>query len=220
MRALLIYFLLFTGVSASAQSEFQHWYSADCSGDIVKRLDWNFELNARFDTYGLRSLFPQAGLEFKINDLLKTSVDYRLISSRNPVSNYELSNRININLTAKEKLAKRLYGSIRLRYQFGFKSVSSLAYDADFDPAIRIKPKLEYDIKDFPFSPVIGSEFFFNPRRNPYESVVSKIRTEIGVQYEGFKKQELGIKYLFERRFTDPYFLWRNIISVSYSYKF
>lgn len=219
MRFIFSVFLLVIVSEVSAQSEFQHWYSAECSGDIIKRLDWSFELNSRFDNYGMRSFFPQAGIEYKINDLLKAGIDYRFISERNNVNNYEISNRININLNAKKKLAKRLYGSIRMRYQFGFKDVSSFGYDPDFDPAIRIKPKLEYDIKNFPFSPVIGTEFFFNPNRNSYESGLSKIRTEIGVQYEGFKKQELGIKYLFERRFTDQTFLWRHIISVSYSYK-
>lgn len=215
MRSLILIFISFVSSFGFAQSEFHHWYSAGASGDIVKRLDWSFDMNSRFDQYGLRTLFPQAGIEYKLNKLLKTSVDYRMIFSRNEVRNYTSSNRVNLNLTAKEKLAKRLYGSLRARYQFGFSGTNS-TYDADFDQTFRIKPKVEYDIKGFPLTPAIGTEFFLG--RSNTGPALSKIRSEFGFELEGTGNHSFELKYLYEYRPLENFIKHRNILSLSYSY--
>lgn len=204
----------------SAQSEFNHWYSVAADGDVVKKLDWSAELNFRYDTYGLSTVFPEVGLEYKINDWLKTSIDYRLVSSRNEVRNFLFSNRVNINLSAKEELFDRFNASLRARYQFGFAGYSSGEYDPDFDQSFRLKPKFEYDIDDFPFTPSIGTELFLRTIHVPFEPRVSKLRSEFGLEYEGFKNHKLGAKYMLENRFGDTYFKKRHIISLSYTYKF
>lgn len=204
----------------SAQSKFEHWYSLAADGDIVKRLDWKAELNFRYDTYGLSTVFPEVGLEYKLNDWLKTTVDYRLVSSRNSARNFVNSSRVNMNLNAKKELFDRFTAALRARYQFSFAGYSTGEYDPDFDQSFRLKPKFEYDIDNFPFTPSIGTEFFLRTIRVPHEPRLSKIRSEIGMEYEGFKNQKLGMKYMLENRFGDTYFKQRHIISISYSYKF
>ena len=220
MRKVLFLCALSLSTSCFAQSEFDHWYSIAADGDVVKRLDWSAELNFRYDTYGLSTVFPEVGLEYKLNDWLKTSIDYRLISSRNEVRNYLYSNRVNLNLSVKEELLDRFTASLRARYQFGFAGYISGEYDPDFDQSFRMKPKFEYDIDNFPFTPSIGTEIFLRTISVPFEPRLSKIRSEIGVEYEGFKDQKLGVKYMLENRFGDTYFKKRHIISLSYAYKF
>lgn len=220
MRKALCFCTLFVTMFGSAQSKFNHWYSIAADGDVVKRLDWSAELNFRYDTYGLSTVFPEVGLEYKLNDWLKSSIDYRLISSRNDARNFVYSSRVNMNLSAKKELFDRFTAALRARYQFGFAGYSSGEYDPDFDQSFRLKPKFEYDIDDFPLTPSVGTEFFLRTANVPYEPRLSKLRTEFGLEYEGFKKHKIGAKYQLENRFGDTYFKKRHIISISYTYKF
>lgn len=215
MRTSFIILTFFLTHFSFAQSEFNHWYSAGIKGEVVKKLDWSAELDFRFDTYGLATFFPEVGLEYKLTDWLKSSVDYRFISSRNSVGNFNPSNRINLNLTAKEKLMKRFYGSLRLRYQFGFNTRNE-EYDSEFDQAIRVKPKFEYDLKNFPLTPSVGTEFFFNTAGG---DIFSKMRSEFGFEYEGLGDHSIGIKYMWEYKPHSSWFKHRHIIALSYSYE-
>jgi hypothetical protein len=216
----ILFLLLLLPFGGKAQSEFHQWFSAEFSGDLVRKLDWSAELNARFDSYGMRSFFPQVGLDYKVKKWLKASVDYRLISERNDVKNYSFSNRINLNLIAKEEILDRLDASLRLRYQYAFQNRFSENYDADFDQAIRLKTKLEYDIDDIPITPAAGIEFFYNPIYGPNGPGFSKYRAELGAEHEGLGDHAIGLKYIYDGRFYNTGRPNRHIISISYSYSF
>jgi hypothetical protein len=174
----------------------------------------------RFDQYGMRSFFPQIGLDHKLTDWLKASIDYRVISERNDVGNFLVTNRINLNLIAKEEIADRLEGSVRLRYQYAPQNRFSDNYDADFDQAIRLKTKLDYDIDNVPITPSAGIEFFYNPVYGPNGPGFSKYRAEIGADHEGLGDHTIGLKYIFDGRFENSDRPNRHILSFSYSYSF
>ena len=66
MRTLLFIAFIALSLGSFSQYEVEYWSELSTGGDIIKRLDWSAELNTRFDRYGLSTLFPQVGLEYKI----------------------------------------------------------------------------------------------------------------------------------------------------------
>jgi len=220
MKGFALVLVVASSFVARAQGDFHQWVSAELSGDLVGKFNWSGELNARFNQYGMRSFFPQIGVDRKVTDWLKASVDYRMISERNDFGNYSVSNRINLNLTAKEELIDRLEGSVRLRYQYAFQNRFSENYDADFDQAIRLKTKLDYDIDNVPITPSAGIELFYNPIYGPKGPGFSKYRAEIGAEHEGLGDHSIGLKYIFDGKFENSDRPNRHILSFSYSYSF
>lgn len=220
MRTLLfIAFISLSSVSFS-QYEVEYWSELSTGGDIVKRLDWSAELNTRFDRYGLSTLFPQVGLEYKIKKWIKPSVDYRFISSRNKYGNYKISHRFNFNLKYKDKLFKRFYLEGRLRYQYAFRRIQGLEpYNPDFDQAVRVKVGGEYDIKSFPLTPEVNTEVFIDPfARSRNEFAFNKLRSAFGFKLDIKGNHDFSFKYMLENSLSDPTDDLGHIFSLSYGY--
>ncbi len=211
----LLLFVSFTGIS---QHEFQVWNKAGVDYKIKKGVHAEFELNSRFDNQGLGTFFPQVGIEYKLTKWLKPSVEYRFVVDRNNIGNYKPYSRLNFNLNFGEDFDRLSLGA-RVRYQYAFNSLSQAAYDADFDMAFRFKPSVKYDINDFPLSPEVSAEFFYNPLTGgPYRPGFDKIRYAIGLDLDSKGPHGVGMKYQLDQKLHDYSSRIRHVISVSYSY--
>lgn len=217
VRLIFIFFFL-SSSSLFGQHEFQVWTEAGLDYKIKKGLHAGLEVNSRFDKTGVATFFPQLGVEYKLLKWLKSSVEYRFIVDKNNIGNYKVSNRLNFNLNFDKNKDRWSFGT-RLRYQYAFNTFSPAQYDPDFDMAIRLKPSLKYDINDFPFSPEISAEFFFNPLGGgPYQPGFDKIRYTIGADLDVKGPHGFGFKYQLDHKLRNYSANLRHVLALSYSY--
>lgn len=217
MRSLLVFlFLTFSFISIS-QDEFMVWTEIGAKGKIVKKLGWKADINTRFIP-GVQTFFPQVGINYKVTKWFKPSIEYRFIIDKNKYGNFKASNRLNFNLAFKHDI-KRFYGSMRVRYQYGFDRVNSEDYDGDFDQAFRFKPAVEYKIKKSRFIPGVSAELFLNPAYGPNRGF-TKVRFAAGTIIELKGPQEVSIKYQLDKKLRNYSAGMRHVISLGYNYKF
>lgn len=216
----LLVLSFFPLLSFAQQDEYMLWTETGIEQKIVKRTHYNFEINSRFDRYGLATFFPQLGIDYKVTKWFKPSVEYRFIIDRNKYGNYKASNRINFNADFDYSI-DRLKAGARIRYQYAFDRLGGTAtYNPDFDMAIRFKPSLEYDINDFILTPKVSAEFFYNPQYGgPYMPGFSKIRYAAGFDLDIKGPHSLGAKYQLDQKLHDYSAGLRHVLSISYSYK-
>ncbi len=215
---LLFFFLFFSLLSFSQQNYFQLWIETGIKGKINKRIEYAFEWNNRFGNYNLETIFGQASIKYKFKKWIKPSVDYRYISDRQDNSNYSSSHRLNFNLQFSQT-KKRLDLGLRLRYQYSFKQLTIMTYEPEFDESFRIKPSISYDINNFPVTPQISTEFFYDPSNYELGNRFTKIRysASFALDIKGPHKVEFG--YIFDQRIQMAIPLNRHILNVSYAFQ-
>lgn len=220
MKLLLL--LLFSPFLITAQTSSAVWSELGVKGDITKNLDWGVELNTRFgNSRGVETFFPQVSLKYKVTKWFKPSIDFRYILKKDKFSNYLGSNRLILNANFEKKFNKRLSAELRLRYQFGFSRwTADTDYEDETSTAIRIRPEINYEIKNSAFSPYLKSELFYS--LEPYNYQFRKIRCAIGTNIEVDDPLSLSIGYMYDRELNDannrPSI--RHIYTFSIKYKF
>jgi hypothetical protein len=217
-------FVLFLGVSLSSfgqNDEFMVWTEVGVTGDLMKKTDWAFELNTRFDNAGVATFFPQVAVDYKVAKWFKPSLEYRFLVDKNKYGNFKSSHRLNVNLNFKKTVIKRLSLGARVRYQYGFQQFgASESYNDDFDQAFRFKPSVSYDINNSIFTPTFSTEFFYNPELGEGGRQFTKMRIGIGSKLELDGPHSVSFKYQLDKRFHDYEAGVRHVASFSYGYKF
>ncbi len=209
------YFTIFSIVWGQ-NTNFQFWSETGFRGKINKKLDWSATLTSRIHDLKLVTLFPQVGLKYKVADWFKPSIDYRYIANREENGNYINKHRLNVNLQF-EKEIKRFSLGFRMRYQYSFKGINT-NYEPEFDNAIRIKPSLVYDIKKSLISPILSSEFFYNPSIGIYGQRFTRIRSFVGININLKGPHELQLGYFFDKKINLPRLENRNVLNVQYMF--
>lgn len=218
MRLLIFsFFLSFIG-TCHAQDEFQVWAEAGIKGDVIKKMDWFFDLKARFGRTGVDQLLPEAGFNYKVTKWFKPSVTYRLIVAPNKYGNYKAAHRINFNANFKESVDRFSLG-LRVRYQYAMSGRAGQEYDSDFDQAFRFKPSVEYDINNSIFSPKVSAELYYDPVYGPNGQRFTKLRIGVGSSLELDGPHSVSFKYQIDKWFYDYSRGLRHVIAVSYGFK-
>lgn len=218
MRLLILNVFFCSSFIVSAQSEFMQWTTVGVTGDLVKKMDWSAEINTRVGSNGLETFFPQVGVDYKLTDWMKPSIDYRFIVDKNKIGNYKSSHRINFNIDFKKSI-ERFTLSTRIRYQLGFKQLGAVPYNDDFDPAFRFKPGIDYDIDNSIITPKVSAEFFYNPKFGPEGRQFTRIRYSAGVSFELDSPHDISIKYQLDQRLHDYGAGLRHVLVIGYAYK-
>lgn len=216
MRFFALATVLFLGLSAHAQHDFQVWTELGVSGKITKKLSWDLDLNSRFGNDGVETFFPQLGLEYKVKKWFRPSIDYRYILDKDKYGNMLGGHRINVNANF-EKGIERFEVEGRLRYQYAFNRIeSSTESNLDFNQAVRLKGGVQYDINNSIFTPLFNAELFYDPQ---FENRgLSKIRIALGTKLELDGPHKISVKYQIDKRFEYGKDL-RHVISIGYGYK-
>jgi len=214
----LIPFLFLSLFSFTQQNYFQFWLETGIKGKINKNIEYAVDWNNRFGNYNLQTTFGQASIKYKFKKWLKPSIDYRYISDRQANSNYSSNHRLNFNLQFS-KTKKRLDLGLRLRYQYSFSQLLFGTYEPEFDESFRFKPSLSYDINNFPLTPQISTEFFYDPNNYELGNRFSKIRysASCALDLKGPHKVEFG--YIFDQQIELETPLNRHIINLNYTYQ-
>ena len=200
------------------QSASKLWLDAAVKGDINKKWDWSFQLTNRFGDDFLETSFFQTSFRFKVCKFFRASLDYRGIIDKDDFRNYVFSNRLNVNGEFRIPI-KQLTISSRARYQFGFSGLNGGNYDSEFDQAVRIKPELSYNIKDFFFQPSVSVDLFFDPSiwdSNPFV----RYRLYAGGDINLKGPHEIGLGYIFDQQVNVAPLKRKHVASLSYSYNF
>ena len=214
----LIPFLFLSLFSFTQQNYFQFWLETGIKGKINKNIEYAVDWNNRFGNYNLQTTFGQASIKYKFKKWLKPSIDYRYISDRQANSNYSSNHRLNFNLQFS-KTKKRLDLGLRLRYQYSFSQLIVGTYEPEFDESFRFKPSLSYDINNFPLTPQISTEFFYDPNNYELGNRFTKIRYSVScaLDLKGPHKVEFG--YIFDQQIELETPLNRHIINLNYTYQ-
>ena len=216
MKPLLFTVVLILFSHAMAQNLDQEvWLESGISYQPIKRWTVNGELNQRYNQYGLATIFPQFSVKYKLTKWLRPSIDYRWIASREFLEPYQSSHRLNANLQGDYSI-QRFDVGLRLRYQYSFNRINS-NYDAEFDQAWRVKPSIQYNIKDFPLSPSFSAEFFYDPSNHAEGKQFTRIRYYAGFDFDMNKVHKFSFgSYLDQWINTIP--RTRLMYSLGYSF--
>ncbi len=219
MRNILIIILFLTSAFSSygQNDDYMLWTQIGVKGKVTQKLSYSGTINTRFGGEGVETFFPQLGFEYKLLKWLRPSVEYRFIIDKNKYGNYKSSNRLNFNVELGKKISRFDVG-FRIRYQYAFNRISQQEYNPDFDQAFRFKPFVEYNIKGSKFTPIVSTEFFYDPQFGPNGREFTKIRVGIGTKLKLKGPHTVGFKYQFDKKFNykDGY---RHVLALSYSFK-
>jgi hypothetical protein len=177
--------------------EQQVWVETGVKYTLNKKLGASFDLTQRYGYDGLRTLFPQLSVRYKVTPWFRTSLDYRLILSKSTAETYDASQRINANLQFSQTY-KRFDLGLRIRYQYSFDRLGG-SYDSEFDQAWRIKPGAEYNIKGLPITPSLSAEFFYNPENSVIGNQFNRIRYYAGTTIELTHNQGIELGLFFDQ---------------------
>lgn len=216
-RSTLIFVLLCGGICFSQVSEGKIWTETGVAYEFGKSLDVTLDQTMRFGNNGLETFFPQLSIRYNWRKWLKPSFDYRIIFDKDRFGNYLVSNRLNVNADMKGTYKKISFGT-RLRYQYSFQGVSQKKYDAEFDQALRLKFYVKYAIKKSPFTPLVSSEWFYNPNYGPGGYAFSKQRVFVGAQINLRGPNDFAVGYIYDRELNTSNPDTRHIGNFSYTY--
>ena len=177
------------------------------------------ELNSRFNNEGLKTIFPQLGIEYALTKWLKSSLEYRFVGEKNNYGNFKSSSSIRTNFTFR-KSKKRFRAGLRLRYQYSFSHQVFSSYNEDFDQAFRFRPFIEYDINNFILTPVVNTEFFYNPEYGPKGRQFTKVRYTAGFKLDSSSPHNVSLRYRLDQSMNRYPVRFRHILSLKYGYAF
>lgn len=210
-------FSLLISCAFAQQSQFQLWTETGAKYIFNKKFDLTADWTNRINAYGLSTSFPQISVRYKPLKWLKTSLDYRWIISKEDNGNFSTGNRINANLQVNQKVERFDLG-FRVRYQYSFNRFVNANYDPEFDIAYRFRPSISYDSNNSILTPNASIEFFYTPENGPLGNQFTRIRYQIGVDFETKLPLDLGIAYLYDDKVNLPNAADRHILNLSATY--
>jgi hypothetical protein len=217
MRCLLLVLLVlpFTNWGQN-NTVFQVWNEAGIAYKLDKKQSFAFDFTTRHNASGLQTYFPQISYKYKVNKMIRPSIDYRFIGDKNQEGNYTFRHRLNANLQFDKELERFELG-FRMRYQY-----SSSRLDENFEPefgeALRYKTSIAYDIKKSALSPKVSVEFFTGPMDGQVGYLLNRIRLNFGLSYDLTGAHSVQIAYLYDQRINSQGALNRAILNFSYGY--
>ena len=218
MRLILsLHFCSFLLICSAQQSVFQLWTETGFKHKLNKKVDLTVEWTNRFDGYGLNTSFPQASVRYKFLDWIKASLDYRWIISKEKNGNFSSGNRVNANVQLNHKF-ERIDVGFRARYQYSFNRFVSSNYDPEFDVAYRFRPSISYDLNNSILAPNASIEFFYTPENAPLGNRFTRIRYQIGIDFDTKLPFDFGIAYLYDNKINLPEAVDRHVLNLSATY--
>ncbi|HLP54985.1 MAG TPA: DUF2490 domain-containing protein [Fluviicola sp.] len=216
MRRLLV-LLCLAGSTAYAQDRSEIWLGAGIKREVVKDVIFGVQTNMRIRTDGkLETLFQEVSVKSEHLKWFRPSVDYRFITSYADNGNPTYSNRFNVNTDFRKKI-KEVKVGFRARYQLVIGSGTGSG--SDLDPALRLKPYVEYEIPKTRFSPGFSVEFFYNPVFGEFGQRFNRVRFGLGTDIDLPGPNTLSFTYYYGRKYNtgNPYA--EHLISLEYGFE-
>lgn len=216
MRRLLVLLCLVGGASF-AQNRSEIWLGAGIQREVVKDLVVGVQTNARIQTAGkLETLFQEVSIKSEHLKWLRPSIDYRFITSYADNGNPTYSNRFNLNADFRKKIKETKIG-FRARYQLVIGGGNGSG--TDLDPALRLKPYIDYPIANTRFTPGFSAEFFYNPVFGEFGQRFNRVRFGLGTEIDIPGPNTISFTYYYGRKYNtnNPYN--EHLISLEYGFE-
>ena len=219
MKSLLIaaLFITFSFLAWNQSTRGQFWFSAGLKRELKYDLDASLNTNLRLNNYGqLATLYQEISLKYTKLDWFRPSVEYRIITDYDELRNFDNSHRLNFNADFRHKVQQIKFGA-RLRYQMligGFATTGG-----DLDPAIRVKPHVEWDRPKSKITPEASVEFFYNPQNGPFGRTWNRVRYGLTLNFNLPGANEIGLTYYYGQRFNSKSNYNEHILSLEYTFE-
>ena len=204
-----------------SQTSPELWMSGGVDVKMTEKWGIATALDIRFYDFGAPgTIFPEFSSSYQLHDNFKLSADYRLIFDENKFGNYTLENRLNLNGQLKLKFTNFNFTS-RLRYQTKFGSIRSIAnYSPEFDQALRIKPGIDFKLKNKKIKPGLDAEWFYSLENGELGKRFTKYRLSAGAEINLPGKNTLNVKYIFGQLINLPRQNTEHILSLAYTWEY
>lgn len=213
---LLLFLACAAALTAHGQTRSEFRFAAGISREVAKDIVVGFQTNARVETDGrLQTLFQEASVKSEHLKWFRPSVDYRFIASYALNGNTEYAHRFNINADFRRKMKDVKVGA-RARYQL---VIGGGRTGTDLDPALRIKPYIEWSIPDSRFTPEFSTEFFYNPAYEDFGRQFNRIRFGIGTAVNLQGPHTIGITYYYGRKYATSQPYDEHLFSLKYDFE-
>ena len=218
MMILILAFSLWADV-ASAATDFQLWMEGGLRYRINRKLQLRFDQHVRLDENAshFRRIMPEIGVRYRVKRWFRLTGGFRFIIDPREDARGKYANLwYRFYADALFRYSKRpvvLSWRIRFQEQFGWPRNSS---DAEFRNTIRNRGKIALRLGKG-FEPYVSGEFYL--RINDPNGVWHKWRATLGLKY-AYKVNEFGIYWRGEGLLDDPNDPTRNILGLSYHYRF
>ncbi len=223
-RRVLFLFALFTVLSnrTKAQTEYdtivvadlESWTSAEFKYKFNSKFDFDIAQNLRLkkNSSQLERTFTQVGFNFKPNKNFKFGIGYRFIWEQKS-SSIQTEHRWNVDGAYKFEVGE-LSGQTRIRFQNGKEFPLSENFA---DKHLRLKLKLDYNIKNWKLDPEFSSEIF-RAVGNESTKNFDKVRFTLGTDYKFNKQHSISIFYGIEKDLNETYPKTTYLVGIGYKF--
>ena len=210
--------LLLPLLTRAQDDNFGLWGSLELKYGLSKKIDLLGSGSVRTTgTSRIDETFAEAGIQYSFSKYLAASFAYRLADRYEDDASYYFRHRLSA--AVKTSLpVNRFTFSGRLMFQRTTKTYIEDDSDLDARYVGRLKVKSYYNIPSCPLNPYIYAEIFV-PVNNGSGFTSSKNRFSAGAELKINRHNSLEMEYIFQRDYL-PHLTDKNIISVSYNFKF
>jgi hypothetical protein len=196
---LCLMFLLNTRTTFAQYNDAGTWISINAEKKITPVFSFTLSEEGRFNENfcELGTFFTDAGLSYKVNKLIKVSLNYRFTNKRKIDDSYSVRHRYYVDLSIRKKF-KPIILSFRTRFQSQYTDMFSSSTGLMPSYYSRNKLTLKFDL-DKNYTPYISAELF-SPLNNPDGGIfIDNTRYAVGIEYTFNRMHSLDIFYLIQR---------------------
>ena len=192
-------------------NDFESWSSIGLTYKPIKKMTLGLGQNIRLKKNSslVDKYFTQFNVGYKLVKKIEIGIGYRLVRTQETESNlvdlYESSKRINFDLTYKNSI-KRFNYSFRTRYQN--------KKDNNTTETIRLKTKIQYNIKKWKLDPEVAGEIFYRP-----SETFKNYRVTLSTGLEIDKASKLKIFVLFEKELNEQFPKSTYVAGLAFTHK-
>ena len=197
-------------VAPELPKDAQLWFRLDVERKLTDRLEGSLTQEFRLDEnfQQTRAVLTRADLTYELNDFVRLYTQYRF------------SLRPNNDILFRHRIA----GGVKLKYSIkpinlSFRSGVQREYERLELPESywRNKFQIKYSRKKQPWRPFAFTEWFYNFSYDGYR--FDKYRIGIGTDYRLNKRQQLTVRYFYQRIFNAPSPRLAHIFQIRYAHR-
>lgn len=191
----------------TVENDFQSRTELKLSYEPIDKIRLSVTPEVRLDeSFKMDKFLLESGVQYKPVKVFSIGGSYRFIANTRNTKSTEYLHRFALDATYSKKI-ERWKPSFRLRY------TNYTEDDANSD-FLRYKAKVEYNIKNFKLSPVVGVEAFHELSDNEFY----KMRYTLGFDYKLNKQNAISVGYKLDYYLQE--YLNKHIVYVGYKFKF
>lgn len=197
---ILFFVFLVMTISASAQLyDIGAWTSWGIKKKINKKWTFNITEQIRFyqDMHRLSYLNTEVGMDYKLNEYITVSPNYRFINRHMPNGSFSQRHRLFFDLSFNHKVKKKWGFTLRTRFQTQYSDVYSSEWGFNPQNYWRNMLTIRYRLSKS-LSPYVSQEYFY-ALNGMFKNQVTSSLSYLGMQYKYDKDIQLNFYLLYQQ---------------------